>query len=76
MALAMVVRITGIRFHDLDTIQIMLSYLCLEKDLCQFTVKKMDKSTRLVIVIIMFKHLRICNRCERIRSQRFRIQKI
>ena len=50
VALATFIRTTASRFHDPDTNQIMLSYLCLGKEMCQYIVNKMDKSARLVLV--------------------------
>ena len=47
MVLATVIRLTGIKLHD-DGIQIMLSYLYLGKDLCEYVVNQMDESVRLV----------------------------
>ena len=48
MALATVIRVTGIKLNDNDTIQIMLSYLYLGNDLCKYVVDQMDESARLV----------------------------
>lgn len=50
VALATFIRTTASRFYDPDTNQIMLSYLCLGKEMCQYIVNKMDKSARLVLV--------------------------
>ena len=49
MALATIIRMTGIKLIiDSNTIQIMLSYLYLGKDLCRHVVNEMDKSLRSV----------------------------
>ena len=48
MALAHIVRITGILPPSNDnTLQVILSYLCLEKQLCEDIAGKMDESFRL-----------------------------
>ena len=46
MVLATVIRLTGVKLNDNDTIQIMLSYLYLEKDVCKYVVDRMDESVR------------------------------
>ena len=51
MALATVMKITGIRLLDED-IQVMLPYLCLKKDLCDYVVSKMNQSVRSVSIEI------------------------
>ena len=48
MALATIIRVTGIKINDNNTIQIMLSYLYLGKDMCKYVVEQMDESARLV----------------------------
>ena len=51
MVIASVMRSTGIKLRDNDTVQIMLSYLYLENDLCRYVVNQMDESVRLVLVV-------------------------
>ena len=47
MAVATVIRFTGVQpLDERNTIQVMLSYLYLDKDICKFVVKQMDESTR------------------------------
>ena len=46
MVLATIIRLTGIKLNDNNTIQVMLSYLYLGKDLCKYVVDQMDESVR------------------------------
>ena len=47
MALATIIRVTAIKLlNDSNTIQVMLSYLYLGKDLCRHVVKEMDEYLR------------------------------
>ena len=46
MVLATIIRLTGIKLNNNDTIQVMLSYLYLGKDLCKYVVDQMDESVR------------------------------
>ena len=46
MVITTVMRLTGIKLNDNDIIQIMLSYLYLGKDLCQYVVNQIDESFR------------------------------
>ena len=48
MVIATVIRLTGIKLNDDDSVQVMLSYLYLGKDLCEYVVSQMNESVRLV----------------------------
>ena len=49
MALATIIRKTGISFSDdIDVIQIMLSFLSMKKDTCKYVVNQMDGSVRYI----------------------------
>jgi len=51
MAVAAVMKITGVQpLDEHNTIQVMLSYLYLDKYICKYVVKQMDESTRSVYV--------------------------
>ena len=53
MVVATVMRLTGIKLNDDDSIQIMLSYLYLGKDVCEYVVNQMDESVRLVLSCVL-----------------------
>ena len=51
MTLVTIIRKTGIQpSNHYNSIQVMLFYLCLEKDLCKYVVNEMDESFRLVCI--------------------------
>ena len=58
MALATVVKQTGIELvGDSNIIKVMLSYLYLGKDMCEYVVSEMDMSVRLVSLIMLIAFL-------------------
>lgn len=61
MALATVIRISGIKMNDQVTIQVMLSYLYLGSDMCKFVVSDMDKSVRLVLLMDNYMYIHVYN---------------
>ena len=60
MVIATVIRLTGIKLNDDDSIQVMLSYLYLGNDLCEYVVSQMDESVRLVELCIKCPQLCKC----------------